>query len=168
MSVILDFNNDWTLVNPQDSLLLKRFVGDTDDRCIEFSDYISSLRPSQLFPVTTPISPGVMDTTDDITATVGRLRIHPYDNDGRFSLYETDSDDDMPELIDASVDSNGDMSMQSTDKRCPVCRTVNTLDQCIEIKGLSEECKVCLCAEVEMLFTGCKHACVCKKCLERL
>ena len=111
-----------------------------------------------------------------------RLRIHPYDNDGRFSLYETDSDDDMSELIDTRVDSDVEMSelidtrvdsdvemsIQSTDKRCPVCRTVNKLDQCIEINGLSEECKVCLCTEVEILFMGCKHACVCKTCLKLL
>ena len=53
-------------------------------------------------------------------------------------------------------------------KKCPICRCINKISDCKEIKGLSEKCKVCFVSNVEILYTICKHACVCKECYLRL
>ena len=80
----------------------------------------------------------------------------------------TDSDDEMPELMEFSDDEMPELINENNCKKCPVCRQINTKEQCMEIKGLSEECKVCMSNNVEILFSGCKHACVCKACFDRL
>ena len=54
------------------------------------------------------------------------------------------------------------------EKECPLCRTVNTKKQTIDIKGSEEQCKVCYDHVVEKFFTGCGHACVCSSCYELL
>jgi len=54
------------------------------------------------------------------------------------------------------------------DTDCPICRTLNPADKIIEIKGLEEQCKVCLDNSVEILLGECKHAVVCKECLMKL
>ena len=53
-------------------------------------------------------------------------------------------------------------------KKCPLCRTDNGIQQCLEIKGSSEECKVCMANNVEIFFVECKHACICKTCFKQL
>ena len=53
-------------------------------------------------------------------------------------------------------------------KKCPICRCINKISDCKEIKGLSEKCKVCFVSNVEILYSICKHACVCKECYLRL
>lgn len=52
--------------------------------------------------------------------------------------------------------------------KCPVCRYINDINDCSEIKGLSEKCKVCYVNNIEILFTACKHACICKECFSRI
>tara|TARA_B100000787_G_C16192037_1_gene298138 strand:+ start:2195 stop:2815 length:621 start_codon:yes stop_codon:yes gene_type:complete len=51
---------------------------------------------------------------------------------------------------------------------CPVCRTDNSPDKCVEIKGSSDTCTVCLENSVEIFFLGCSHAVTCKSCFDRL
>ena len=48
---------------------------------------------------------------------------------------------------------------------CPVCRTVVFKDNMLEIKGMQETCKVCMENEIELLFLECRHACICKNCI---
>lgn len=54
------------------------------------------------------------------------------------------------------------------DIKCPMCRTEINSRKIREIKGSSDECKVCLDKNVELYFEECEHACVCKDCFSKL
>jgi hypothetical protein len=51
---------------------------------------------------------------------------------------------------------------------CPLCRTENTKDKCVDIKGSGDTCSICLDKKVEIFFIGCSHAATCRVCFERL
>lgn len=52
---------------------------------------------------------------------------------------------------------------------CPLCKLENSVDvNADRIFGISETCKVCLYAEVEILLPGCKHACLCRQCFNTM
>ena len=52
--------------------------------------------------------------------------------------------------------------------KCPICRTTINKNKVKEIKGSSDECKVCLHNNIEIYFDECMHACVCKECFNKL
>ena len=54
------------------------------------------------------------------------------------------------------------------EKECPLCRTINTQKQTIDIKGSEEQCKVCYDNVVEKFFTFCCQACICSSCYQLL
>jgi len=51
---------------------------------------------------------------------------------------------------------------------CPLCRTENTKDKCVDIKGSGDTCSICLDKKVEIFFIGCSHAATCRSCFELL
>ena len=53
-------------------------------------------------------------------------------------------------------------------KKCPLCRTDNTLVNPKKILGLSDKCSICMDDNVEILFPDCSHVCVCNKCFDKL
>jgi len=56
-----------------------------------------------------------------------------------------------------------------TEIMCPLCRTENSVEtEILDLKGATEECKVCMDSTVEKFFSKCGHACVCAMCLEVL
>jgi len=143
MSLVVRFNNDWTFLCPSDESILKRFTKNNtlQDTTGEFVT----------FPIDSILTniQTIMDSTDN----------------------SSDSDDEMPELMDDFIfqdDGNNPNDVLTTTKKCPLCRMINTKDECFEIKGLSEECKICMNTNVEILYSKCKHACVCKNCFELL
>jgi hypothetical protein len=54
--------------------------------------------------------------------------------------------------------------------KCPVCRDVNkyTYTNPLRIFGLSQKCSVCMENDIELMLPGCRHACLCLICLEKL
>jgi len=52
---------------------------------------------------------------------------------------------------------------------CPICRTENIIksNQTI-IKGIAEQCVVCMDNLVEIFFPNCGHTCICTKCMNKL
>ena len=81
---------------------------------------------------------------------------------------DSDNDNDNMDLDDNSLLDQSMFDNTNNIKKCPLCRTDNTLNECIEIKGLEEKCKICLDNPVEYLFSKCKHACVCKECFTKI
>ena len=71
-----------------------------------------------------------------------------------------DSDDMANQIID-QIHSMNSFS-------CPICRTENTKDKCVDIKGSGDTCSICLDNKVEIFFIGCGHAVTCRSCFERL
>jgi hypothetical protein len=51
---------------------------------------------------------------------------------------------------------------------CPICRSENTKDKCVDIKGSGDTCSICLDNNVEIFFIGCGHAVTCRSCFEQL
>ena len=51
---------------------------------------------------------------------------------------------------------------------CPICRSENTKDKCVDIKGSGDTCSICLDNNVEIFFIGCGHAITCRSCFEQL
>ena len=52
--------------------------------------------------------------------------------------------------------------------KCPLCRTENARDDCVNIKGSGDTCSICLDKHVEIFFIGCGHAATCRSCFEQL
>ena len=52
--------------------------------------------------------------------------------------------------------------------KCPLCRTENARDDCVNIKGSGDTCSICLDKHVEIFFIGCGHAVTCRSCFEQL
>jgi len=71
-----------------------------------------------------------------------------------------DSDDMTNQIIDHIHSINS--------IRCPLCRSENTKDKCVDIKGSGDTCSICLDNKVEIFFIGCSHAVTCRDCFERL
>ena len=57
---------------------------------------------------------------------------------------------------------------EPTEKKCPICRTLNMKDDIKFIKGLDAKCVVCLDNNIEVYFSACEHSVVCKSCLLRI
>ena len=93
------------------------------------------------------------------------------DNVNRQLSFDDDSDDDMPDLITDMDDLTNqiiDEIRNTTIIKCPVCRAENSKEQCVDIRGSSDTCSVCLEATVEVFFIGCGHAVTCKSCYQLL
>ncbi len=142
MSLVIRFNNDWTFIYQDDENLLKRFTKNNtlEDETNEFITFNTIINQID---------------NDIIQAIMG--------SGGYDDL--SDTDDEMPELV---ADDDFYTITETDTKKCPICRTINTKDECFEIKGLTEECTVCMSSNIEMLYSKCKHACVCKRCYELL
>ena len=62
-----------------------------------------------------------------------------------------------------------DTSNIKTEIQCPLCRTENNVkDDILDIKGSTEECKICFTNNVQKFFSKCGHACICDTCLDVL
>ena len=96
---------------------------------------------------------------------------HPVNRQLAFDSMIEDSDDEMPDLITDMDDLTNqiiDEIRNTTIIKCPVCRAENSKEQCVDIKGSSDTCSVCLEATVEVFFIGCGHAVTCKSCYQLL
>ena len=67
----------------------------------------------------------------------------------------------------------GDLPVQSSYMnnnkiKCPLCRTINKIDEISAVTGLSEKCCVCLDNNVTHYFPACTHACTCTTCFNQL
>lgn len=64
----------------------------------------------------------------------------------------------------------GDLSISSSVDiiKCPLCRTESKKEDIIDVKGLSEKCRICLENVIDKCFTKCGHPCICKECLDQL
>lgn len=71
-----------------------------------------------------------------------------------------DTDDMISQIIDEIHSINSII--------CPLCRTENTKDKCVDIKGSGDTCSICLDNNVEIFFIGCGHAVTCRSCFEQL
>ena len=58
--------------------------------------------------------------------------------------------------------------VEDEDVKCPICRTMNSPNMVMDIKGSEETCKVCLENPVQKFFGQCGHAVVCNECFTRL
>lgn len=88
-----------------------------------------------------------------------------------FDSMAEDSDDEMPDLVTDMDDLTNqiiDEIRNTTIIKCPMCRTENSKEQCVDIKGSSDTCSICLEATVEVFFIGCGHAVTCKSCYQQL
>jgi hypothetical protein len=61
-----------------------------------------------------------------------------------------------------------DNNFISNEIKCPLCRTIEDRNNIMEIKGLSEKCKICMEKDIELFFPSCKHASCCKDCFNNL
>jgi hypothetical protein len=52
--------------------------------------------------------------------------------------------------------------------QCPICRTMNTLDEIFDIKGSEDKCPICMDSNVEKFLSKCFHAPCCAECFEKL
>ena len=52
--------------------------------------------------------------------------------------------------------------------KCPICREEQPILEILDIKGSSDKCCVCLDADIEVYFPKCKHANMCKLCLNQM
>ena len=52
-------------------------------------------------------------------------------------------------------------------KECPICRTQNYINE-IDNIFVDAECSICMTNKVELIFGKCKHACICKECLDQI
>lgn len=53
-------------------------------------------------------------------------------------------------------------------KKCPICRTENSIHKCLEMKGSGDTCTICLHANVQVFFSECGHSVACKSCFNKL
>lgn len=52
--------------------------------------------------------------------------------------------------------------------KCPFCKTENTMEEIMSVKGSEEECKICFKEKVDQFFSKCGHAQVCSICITQL
>ena len=52
--------------------------------------------------------------------------------------------------------------------KCPICRTINTQKDILEIKGSNSKCIICYDNNVEIYFSKCKHSDICRECCNKL
>jgi len=69
-------------------------------------------------------------------------------------------------LTEVSIDSLNQSVNHSI--MCPLCRTNNSKDEILDIKGSGEKCVCCMTNNIEIYLAKCKHACLCKTCLEEI
>lgn len=111
----------------------------------------------------------IPDDLDDINIYVPQPVNRQLAFDSR--VEDSDSDDEMPDLITDMDDLTNqiiDEIRNTTIVKCPMCRTENSKEQCVDIKGSSDSCSICLEATVEVFFIGCGHAVTCKSCYQQL
>ena len=84
--------------------------------------------------------------------------------------YGADADDTpiLEKFINGLENLTDKFYRQFKEIKCPICRSDQVIGEVLEIKGIEETCCVCLSENVEIYFPNCKHANVCKICLERL
>lgn len=69
-------------------------------------------------------------------------------------------------ILDYNNSNNETPNPLTTEKKCPVCRT--TIKNVLDLKGSEDKCKVCFDNDVELYFTDCSHAVLCKPCYEKI
>ncbi len=52
--------------------------------------------------------------------------------------------------------------------KCPMCRTINTQNDILEIKGSNAKCIICDENDVEIYLSKCKHSDICSDCCNKL
>ena len=53
--------------------------------------------------------------------------------------------------------------------KCPICRTVNTVNNnFVPLKGLTEECCICMNQMVSQILPNCGHCCICTECGDKI
>jgi len=72
------------------------------------------------------------------------------------------------EILDDMWNEYVSHAFQPNSVKCPLCRTMNEKSKIKQIKGLSDECSVCLNNSVSLYFPKCEHACVCQECFDQL
>jgi len=70
---------------------------------------------------------------------------------------------DKTDEYNSNSDDNEDYSIE-----CPFCRTVNTSEEIMEIKGSDNKCIICADENIEIYLSKCKHSHICKKCCDKL
>lgn len=91
------------------------------------------------------------------------------DMDGIISEFNFDIDiDNIPQDIDDMTNFIIDNIHSKNTIKCPICRTENTKEQCVDIKGSGDTCCICLEEKVGIFFIGCGHAATCENCYKKL
>ena len=57
---------------------------------------------------------------------------------------------------------------KTSNVQCPICRKINYEEHVLDIKGSSDKCTICLDKNVEVYFSNCNHAVVCKICYNNI
>ena len=65
-----------------------------------------------------------------------------------------------------TIDNDNDNTDYSI--KCPMCRTINTQKDILEIKGSNTKCIICDENNVEIYFSKCKHSDICSECCNKL
>ena len=90
-----------------------------------------------------------------------------HDSWGQYGA-EADDTPVLEKFIGSSTNLTESFKDTGSSIQCPICRKEQKVSEILEIKGSSEKCCVCLDADVEVYFPNCKHANLCKVCLDEI
>lgn len=84
--------------------------------------------------------------------------------------YGEDSNDEpvLQKFIENLQELNFKNLESSNSIKCPICRSLNTMEDILEIKGSSEKCVCCLTNDIQIYLAKCKHACLCNECIVKI
>jgi hypothetical protein len=166
-----------------------------DDRSLYFIKNSNGIRGLEVFTqgmgyesidILRTMTNGFVDITVEYNNVLNGLPPHPWPSDN-WGSQQTDIDEiqlspeevmdmildeyQLPEetLTSYTNDILDSLNILNLDtKKCPLCRTENSTDKCYEMKGSGDKCAVCLDNNVQMFFSECSHAPVCKSCFNLL
>ena len=79
---------------------------------------------------------------------------------------ETDDTPVLSKFIGETPNLTAQFKNSGRSIKCPICREEQPILEILDIKGSSDKCCVCLDADIEVYFPKCKHANMCKACLD--
>lgn len=152
--------------HPIQFCIIQNFV-ETQEK---YSDFLSNINPAHIFgsqnntffPIR--IGMGCEVYTRNKNNSIQCLFMHS----DCWGQYGPKSDDTpiLDKFIEGLTEINYTPFEQTTEKKCPLCRT--KINKVVNIKGSNDTCSVCIDKKVELFFPDCAHAATCKKCYDKL
>ena len=75
---------------------------------------------------------------------------------------------DKTSQYNLSNDDNHTNDVKEYSIECPFCRTINTSNEIMEIKGSDHKCIICDDKNIEIYLSKCKHSHICSECCNKL